>query len=114
MFPLVKKIIDGIPLVLIMIDCAAHGTHQNMGSTEFTTLSYNIMRSAELKVDSTELVRSPTGVDIAINACNTQNKFEYESENLDLTSRDRTDKGIKAERGVNVVDSSNYTSDFPI
>ena len=26
MFPLVKKIIDGVPLVLIMIDCAVTGT----------------------------------------------------------------------------------------
>ncbi len=38
MFPLVKKIIDGIPLVLIMIDCAATGTSiSNIESARYST-----------------------------------------------------------------------------
>ena len=42
MFPLVKKIIDGVPLVLIMIDCAATGTrHLNYieSAKEHSTMS---------------------------------------------------------------------------
>ena len=42
MFPLVKKIIDGVPLVLIMIDCAVTGTrHLNYieSAKEHSTMS---------------------------------------------------------------------------
>jgi hypothetical protein len=40
MFPLVKKIIDGVPLVLIMIDCAVDRTSiSNIESARFSTMS---------------------------------------------------------------------------
>ena len=42
MFPLVKKIIDGVPLVLIMIDCAVDRTSiSNIESARLSTTSSN-------------------------------------------------------------------------
>ena len=97
MFPLVKKIIDGIPLVLIMIDCAASGNRPNMGSSTITTPSYNIRRSYGNKSRPNRTGEASTGAGNAINACLTQNKFKNKSANLDLTSRDRATKGIRKE-----------------
>ena len=51
MFPLVKKIIDGVPLVRLMIDCAVDRTSiSNIESAKFSTMSSS--RAAKEREDA--------------------------------------------------------------
>ena len=65
MFPLVKKIIDGVPLVLIMIDCAVTGArHPNYiePAKEHSTMS----------IERAELTHEENSAAI----CNTQDAYQ--------------------------------------